>query len=97
MCNLGLSLGWEWGAWLWTERAELILQGEASAQGHRVTPKTGLRFSPTIVQALPSHCPAHMPLFPGFTEDPGLGSCPAGSHPFWNPAALLPCEFVARV
>lgn len=62
MCNLGLSLWWGWGPWLWTDRAELMLQGEALAQGHRVTSKTGLRFSPTIVQALPSHCPAHPPL-----------------------------------
>ncbi|KAK2500848.1 hypothetical protein MC885_001299 [Smutsia gigantea] len=25
-------------------------------------------------------------------EDPGIWSCSAGSHPFWIPAALLPCE-----
>lgn len=27
-----------------------------------MTPKTGPRFSPTIVQALLSHCPVHTPL-----------------------------------
>lgn len=83
------------GAWLWMERMELMLQGETLAQGHSMTPKTGLRPSCTIVQALSFHCPAYTPLS-GFTEDPGIWSCPAGNHPFWIPAAVLPCEFVAR-
>ena len=39
-----------------------MLQGEALAQGHGVTPQTGLRPSCTILQALSSCCPAYIPL-----------------------------------
>ena len=77
--------------------AEVPRQGLGS-RPVKVTPKKGLRLSshhrPASVLPLPC---LYASLFPGFTEDPSLWSCPAGDHPFWIPASLLPCEFVARV
>lgn len=74
-----------------------MLQGKALASGPwgdpSNRPETLLYHPPGSVLLLPC---LHTSLFPGFTEDPGIWSGTAGNHPFWIPAALLPCESVAR-
>ena len=56
-------------------------------------PETLLHHPPGSILLLSCLCAS---FFPGFTEDPSIWSGTAGSHPFRIPAALLPCEFVAR-